>query len=205
MLTETEATAATFARATWGTAGHILVPIIVCVCTFGTMSTSCFTSTRLAMAAARNKHLPEVFALISVKTSLPVVSIACRTCIALAFIATGSVGFLAKGFMVIVSVMNAMTILAMLKLRRTLMDKSWAIKVPTFLIFVDLAILLTLIVAPFLGGSLVTKYLVTVGTILMGFPAYFAFSALGRSRAGTALFHFVQKLFHCVLCAPYKR
>ncbi|KAL1437517.1 hypothetical protein MTO96_048898 [Rhipicephalus appendiculatus] len=204
-LTETGATAATFARATWGSAGHILVPIIVCVCTFGTLSSNCFTNTRLLMAAARNKHLPEVFALISVKTSLPVVSIACRTCVALVFVATGSVGFLAKGFMAIVSVMNVMTILAMFQLRRTLMDKSRALKVPTFLIFVNLAILLTLVVAPFLTRSLVGKYLATGGTILMGVPAYFVFSALGRSRLGTTVFHFVQKVFHCVLCAPYKR
>nr|XP_037272588.1 b(0,+)-type amino acid transporter 1-like [Rhipicephalus microplus] len=204
-LTETEATAAAFARATWGTTGHILVPLIVCVCTFGTMSSSCFTNTRLCMAAARNKHLPEIFALISVKTSLPVISIGCRTCVALVFIATGSMAFLAKGFMAVVSVMNLMTILAMFQLRRTLIGKSRAIKVPTFLIFANLAILLTLVVAPFLSRSMVTSYLATGGTMLMGIPAYFFFSALGRSRVGTAAFHFVQKLFHCVLCAPFKR
>ncbi|KAH6924941.1 hypothetical protein HPB50_026662 [Hyalomma asiaticum] len=185
--------------------GHILVPIIVCVCTFGTMSASCFTNTRLFMAAARNKHLPEVFSLISVKTSLPVVSIVSRTCIAMAFTVTGSVGFLAKGFMAAVSLMNVMTILAMLRLRRTIMDKSRAIKVPTFLIFVNLAILVTLAVAPLLGRRLLTEYLVTFATLLVGIPAYFVVSALGRTRAGTELFRLVQKVFYCVPCVPYKR
>ncbi|XP_050024759.2 b(0,+)-type amino acid transporter 1-like [Dermacentor andersoni] len=204
-LTATEATAATFTRLTWGTAGQFLVPIVVCVCTFGTMSCSCLTNVRLLMASARNKHMPEVFSLISMKTSLPVVSIFSRTCIAVAFTLTGSVGFLAKGFMAIVSVMNIMSILAMLKLRRTLKETSRGIRVPTFIILINLAILLTLVTAPLLGRSHVTEYIVTFGTMLLGFPAYFSFCALSQTNAATALFHFVQKLFQCVPCVPYRR
>ncbi|XP_049511612.1 b(0,+)-type amino acid transporter 1-like [Dermacentor silvarum] len=204
-MTATEATAATFARLTWGTAGHFLVPIIVCVCTFGTMSCSCLTNVRLFMAAARNKHLPEVFSLISIKSSIPVVSIFGRTCIAMAFTVTGSVGFLAKSFMASVSVMNVMSILAMLKLRRTLKDTSRGIRVPTFLIFLNLVILLTLVVTPFLGRSHVMKFVVTFGTMMLGFPAYFFFGALSQTTTATALFHFVQKLFQCVPCVPYRR
>ncbi|XP_070383006.1 b(0,+)-type amino acid transporter 1-like [Dermacentor albipictus] len=204
-LNATVATAATFTRLTWGTAGQFLVPVIVCVCTFGTMSCACLTNVRLFMASARNKHMPEVFSLISTKTSLPVVSIFCRTCIAVAFTLTGSVGFLAKGFMAVVSVMNVMSILAMLKLRRTLKDTSRGIRVPTLVICINLAILLTLVITPFLGRSHITEYFVTFGTMLLGFPAYFLFCALSQTTAATAFFRFVQKLFQCVPCVPYRR
>ncbi|KAL1475848.1 hypothetical protein MTO96_036973 [Rhipicephalus appendiculatus] len=121
-IVATEATATTFSRAAWGTAGEFLVPILICVCTFGTLSASFFTSSRLFMAAARQGHLPSLVSLIGVDSSLPVVAIAFRSCIAIPFALTGSLTFLVKGGMNFYCINVIAQMLAMLRLRVSMRD-----------------------------------------------------------------------------------
>ncbi|XP_075529943.1 Y+L amino acid transporter 2-like [Dermacentor variabilis] len=72
---------------------------------------------RLYMAAARQGPLPSFINLISVKSSLPVVAIALRTCIAIPFALTGSVTFLAKSSMIFYCFNVVVVMVAMLRLR----------------------------------------------------------------------------------------
>ncbi|KAH7980192.1 hypothetical protein HPB49_013711 [Dermacentor silvarum] len=151
-VTASEATAVTFARTSWGTAGAYLVPIIVCVCTFGTMSSSFLSNSRLMMAAARKRHLPWAFSLITMNSSLPIVAMTCRCCLAILFAVTGSVRFLAKGSMTVFCVMSILVMLSMLRLRVTMKDAHRPIRVPTWLIFVNITISLTVILVPVLAA-----------------------------------------------------
>ncbi|KAK8787204.1 hypothetical protein V5799_023018 [Amblyomma americanum] len=204
-LTSSEATAFTFARPTWGVAGEVLVPVIVCICTFGTMSAACLTGSRLLLATARNKHLPEMLSLITTSSSLPVVAIICRTCLAILFTLTGSVEFLAKGFVGVISFMNVLTMFAMLKWRGHVQDTSRTFRVPTVLIFINIGILSLLTVIPLLGGREVTEYLVTLCFCLLGMPAFGVFRALGRTNAAVFAFTCLQKLFLSVPCTPFNK
>ncbi|KAH6924942.1 hypothetical protein HPB50_026663 [Hyalomma asiaticum] len=202
VVTESEATAVSFARVTWGTAGVYLVPIIVCVSTFGTMSACFLSNSRLLMAAAQKRHMPMAFSLITVNSSLPVVAIACRCCLSILFAVTGSVGFMAKGGMVGFCVIIVLEMLAMLRLRVTMKDARRPIKVPTWLIIVNIAIPLMIVLIPLIAAGDVLQYVIGAGCILAGFPAYFVLKAAQRSRSGTTVNKFVRKL---TLGVPYVR
>ncbi|XP_070383382.1 b(0,+)-type amino acid transporter 1-like isoform X2 [Dermacentor albipictus] len=195
-----EATAVAFARATWGTAGVYLVPAIVCVCAFGTMSSSFLSHSRLLMAAARKRHLPWAFSLITMNSSLPIVAIASRCCLAILFAVTGSVGLLVKGGMTVLSLMTIMVMLAMLRLRVTMKDAERPIRVPTWLVFADIAISLVVVLVPVLAATQVSQYAIALGCVLAGFPAYVALKAAQRSKFGTSMNRFLQRLMLSVPC-----
>ncbi|KAH7939708.1 hypothetical protein HPB52_016261 [Rhipicephalus sanguineus] len=202
-LTESEATAVIFARTAWGAVGAYLVPVIVCVSTFGTM-TACFLSnSRLLMAAARKKHLPAAFSLITMNSSLPVVAIACRCFVSLLFAVTGSVAFLAKGGMIGFCVMIVLEMIAMLRLRVTMKETARPIRVPTWLILVNIAISLTIVLVPVAAAGEVLPYVIAIGCILTGFPAYFVLKALQRSRYDVKVNRFLQKVTLGVPCVRH--
>ncbi|KAL3227262.1 hypothetical protein MRX96_024227 [Rhipicephalus microplus] len=151
-------------------------------------------NSRLLMAAARKRHLPAAFALITVNSSLPVVAIACRCFISLLLAATGSVAFLAKSGMIGFCVMVFLEMTAMLRLRVTMKDAPRPIRVPTWIILVNMAICLTIVLVPLMAAGEVLPYVIAVGSILTGFPAYFVLKALQRSNCGIQVNRFLQKL-----------
>ncbi|XP_049512223.1 b(0,+)-type amino acid transporter 1-like [Dermacentor silvarum] len=200
-FTASKATAVTFGSVTWGQAGEWLVPIAVCVCTFGTMSASSFSTSRLIMAAARKGHLPALFSLITTSSSLPVIAIAFKTCVAVVFTVIGSVGLLAKCAMVIMSVMNILVMFALLRLRVTMKERVRPVKVPTLLVLLDIVMLFSIALTPFIGGAGAHLILPTVGGILLGFPAYALVKLSYKSSIAAACYKFLQKLILCVPCA----
>ncbi|XP_070383156.1 b(0,+)-type amino acid transporter 1-like isoform X2 [Dermacentor albipictus] len=200
-FTASTATAVTFGRVTWGQAGEWLVPIAVCVCTFGTMSASSFSSSRLIMAAARKGHVPELFSLITVRSSLPVIAVAFKTFAAAAFTVVVSVGLLAKGAMVIWAVNGTLVMFALLRLRVTMKERVRPIRAPTLLVIFYIPILLSMALTPFFGGAGTQLILPTLGFILLGVPAYALIKLSYKSRLGAAFYKFLQKLVLCVPCA----
>ncbi|XP_075530588.1 b(0,+)-type amino acid transporter 1-like isoform X2 [Dermacentor variabilis] len=200
-FTASKATAVTFGSVTWGQAGEWLVPVAVCVCTFGTMSASSFSSSRLIMAAARKGHLPALFSLITTRSSLPIIAVAFKTCAAVAFTVVVSVGLLAKCAMVIGSVINILVMFALLALRVTMKERVRPIRVPTLLVIFYIAILLSMALTPFIGGAGTQLILPTLGFILLGVPAYALIKFSGKSRLAAAGYKFMQKLVLCVPCA----
>ncbi|KAL1437516.1 hypothetical protein MTO96_048897 [Rhipicephalus appendiculatus] len=143
VLTESEATAVTFARATWGAAGAYLVPAIVCVCTFGTMS-------------------------------------ACG--------------------MLVCCAMITLEMAAMLRLRFTMKEAHRPIRAPTWLILVNIAVSLTIVLVPVMAAGEVLPYVIAIGFTLTGFPAYFVLKAVQRSNRGIKVDRFLQKLTLGVPC-----
>lgn len=201
--TSSDATAVTFARRTWGLAGRYLVPSIVCACTFGAMSAASFSNSRLLLAASRKKHLPAVFSLVTVDSCLPVMAIACRSCISMAFAVTGSVTFLAKGATTLVAAGNLMVMFAMVRMRVTMKHVPRPIKMPTWLIAADMVILLVVIFIPAFGSGGASQYVVALGIALLGPPTYAIWKASCLSNSGAAIYPFFQKLLRCVPCANY--
>ncbi|KAL1437515.1 hypothetical protein MTO96_048896 [Rhipicephalus appendiculatus] len=199
-VTESEATAVIFARTAWGAVGAYLVPVIVCVSTFGSMSACFLSNSRLLMAAARKRHLPAAFSLITANSSLPIIAIACRCFLSLLFAVTGSVGFLAKSGMIGFCVMIVLEMIAMLRLRVTMRNAPRPIRVPTWLILVNMAICLTIVLVPVAAAREILPYVIAIGCILTGFPAYFVLKALQRSRCGIKVNIFLQKLTLGVPC-----
>nr|XP_050052466.2 Y+L amino acid transporter 2-like [Dermacentor andersoni] len=199
-VTASEATAFTFARTTWGMAGAYLVPMIVCVCSFGTMSSCFLSNSRLFMAAARKRHLPGAFSLITMNSSLPIVAMAFRCCLAILFAVTGSVRFLAQGSMTVFCFTVLLEMVSMLRLRVTMKDAHRPIRVPTWLILVNITISLTVVLVPVLAAGEVVQYLIALGCVLVGFPAYYVLKAVQRSSLGVNGNMFLQKLMLSVPC-----
>ncbi|XP_072140767.1 uncharacterized protein [Dermacentor andersoni] len=200
-IAASEATASTFSREAWGTAGEIIVPAIVCICSFGTLSAIFFTNSRLFMAAARQGHLPSFINLISVKSSLPVVAIALKTCIALPFALTGSVTFLAKSSMTFYCFNVVVVMVAMLRLRVTMKDAARPVRVPTWLVFVNIGVSLTVILFPLFSTAETVRYAFSIGCLFVGLPVYILVKTVQRRYAGEKLHKAAQKLFLSVPCA----
>ncbi|CAN8005774.1 unnamed protein product, partial [Ixodes pacificus] len=70
-----EAIAVSFAFATWGTAGAVLVTLAVTISTFGALCAGFFSNTRVILAVARRGHLPSIFGSINVSSSVPLTSL----------------------------------------------------------------------------------------------------------------------------------
>ncbi|XP_077494556.1 large neutral amino acids transporter small subunit 1-like isoform X2 [Amblyomma americanum] len=202
-LAAAEATAVTFAREAWGVAGEVLVPLIVCTCTFGTMSATFLSNSRLLMAAARKKHLPAIFSLITARSSLPLISTAWRCSLAMVFTLSGQVGFLAKVGMAGFSAVNLLVMFALLMLRVTMKHAARPVRVPTIIVVVNITVLLAIVAAPFFNGAEALVYQATLGCVLLGLPAYGVFKALQASKVAWTAYKFMQKLLICLPCAGH--
>ncbi|XP_077530942.1 Y+L amino acid transporter 2-like [Haemaphysalis longicornis] len=203
-FTSSDATAVTFARQTWGPPGRYLIPSIVCLCTFGTMSAASFSNSRVLFAASRKKHIPTVFSLISADSSLPVIAIACRSGISIAFVVTGSVTFLAKGGATLIMASNVFVMFAMVRMRVKMKNVPRPIRTPAVLIAVNSATLLVVMFIPAFGSGGASQYVVALGIFLLGLPTYVIWKVLHQSNVGSGVYTFIQKLLLCVPCADYK-
>ncbi|XP_077494554.1 b(0,+)-type amino acid transporter 1-like [Amblyomma americanum] len=200
-----EATAMTFGRVAWGAAGTFVAPVIVCCCSFAALSATFLSNSRLFMAAARRKHLPAVFSLITVHSSLPVLAIVTRLFLAVLFTVTGSVGLLAKAATTMYCFLTLLETFAMIRLRLTMKDAERPFRAPVFVIVLNCVIFLTIFLAPILGTGEVVHYIMAFGCILLGFPAYVALKAFQQSKALVPAQKFLQKLFLSVPCVSQDR
>ncbi|XP_077530270.1 b(0,+)-type amino acid transporter 1-like isoform X1 [Haemaphysalis longicornis] len=196
-----EAVALTFGVESWGTAGAVIMPIVVSVSAFGTLSAGFFSNSRLAFAAARKGHLPFFLSLVSVKTSVPTASLFLRGAIASALNLIGSLRAAVNIYMLFTAIFNMLTMLALVRLRFTMKHAPRTIKVPY--IFVALTFLVNL-GAVVLGFMQSTDYIIIVvvgGVLVSGVIVYFVFHVFKCALPGSrSVSLFVQKLCLCQPC-----
>ena len=70
-----------FGEATMGTAGLVLVPLLVSVSTFGASMVSLFSASRVVFVAAREGHLPEFLSGVHATAKTPVPALVVQVCI----------------------------------------------------------------------------------------------------------------------------
>ncbi|MGH7607474.1 MAG: APC family permease [Gemmatimonadales bacterium] len=176
-----ELVAADVARLVIGPAGVIVVSGAIAVSTFGTLNGSMMTAPRIFFAAAEDGLFPRAIARVDPRTTAPVGAVVLMTVMGVIFIMIRTFTQLADQFIIGIWPFYALAVAGVFVLRRRRPDlerpyKTWGFPVVP-LLFLAGALLL-------LGNYLfaeTTAFLIDIGIILTGLPAFYIWRA---RRAG---------------------
>ncbi|XP_049511960.1 b(0,+)-type amino acid transporter 1-like isoform X1 [Dermacentor silvarum] len=200
-ITSSETTALTFAAKSWGPAGAAIILLLASLSMFGTLSAGFFSQSRLGFAAARRGHLPSALRLVSMKSSVPVISLVVRGAFTAAFTVIGSLESVVNSVMLLCVVFNLLTTFTLLRLRRTMRDVPRPVKVPYFFIFVNFAVNFASVVVNVWKAADLYMLVIMILVLFAGSVAYLVFLVCGYAMPGTLrLSMFLQKLFLSVPC-----
>ncbi|XP_077530275.1 Y+L amino acid transporter 2-like isoform X2 [Haemaphysalis longicornis] len=174
-IAASDAVALTFAIQSWGTAGAIIMPAVVSVSAFGTLSAGFFSNGRLAFAAARKGHLPSVLSSISIKSSLPITSLIFRGVTASLFTFVGSLASAINGTMLFIAFFNLFIMLALVRLRFTMKNVPRRVTTPYIFVLMSCAGSVVIIAANIAEGSDYIMFIVMASILVSGSGAYFVF------------------------------
>lgn len=162
----------TWANRVLGTAA-IIIPISVAFSTFGAANGSCFTCSRLAYAAAREGHLPEVLAHLHVTKKTPILSLLVTSFISLCMIFPSNVSSLIDFFSFTAWFFYGCAFLSLIVMRFTRKNAKRPFKVFILIPVVMLIISIYLVVAPIVKDpeiGLLYAFLITIGGLIFYFP-----------------------------------
>lgn len=200
-IAASDTTALTFAVESWGTAGAVIIPLLAAISTFGTLSAGYFSHSRLGFAAARKGHLPRAMSMVSIKSSVPIISLLVRGFLGTVFTALGSVEAVVNSIMLLVTASGVLTILALLRLRFTMKDAARPIKVPYLIVFLTLAVYFAIVALNILQAADYSILIVLSTVISSGSVAYIILRVRHSTIPGTPhVVMFLQKLFLCEPC-----
>ncbi|XP_077529201.1 b(0,+)-type amino acid transporter 1-like [Haemaphysalis longicornis] len=200
-IAASDAVALTFAVKMWGTAGAVIMPTVVSVSTFATLSAGIFSRSRVSFAAARRGHLPAVLSSISVKSSVPVASVIFRGVTAAMFTFIGSIEAAINGRMLFSAFFNIFILLALVRLRFTMSDVKRIVKAPYVFVSLTFAASLVIVVVNLTDRADYLMFAFMVVILVSGSAVYFAFHVMKCEMPGFRNFSmFVQKLLLCQPC-----
>ncbi len=167
-----ELVAADVARLSIGSAGVVIVSAAIAVSTFGTLNGSMMTAPRIFFAAAEDGLFPRAIARVDPRTSAPTGAVVLMTVMGMIFILIRTFTQLADQFIIGIWPFYALAVAGVFALRRTRPElerpyRTWGYP------FVPLVFLLSALLL--LGNYLVsetTSFLIDIGIILTGVPAY---------------------------------
>eukprot|EP00111_Clytia_hemisphaerica_P021985 TCONS_00064646-protein len=154
---------------------HWIMPVLVAASSFGAANGCAFTGGRLIFASARNKHMPEILAMLHKERNSPIPALIFSYIIALIMILPESSNFgtLITYFNFVAWVTYGVTFGSLLWLRYKRPDLKRPYKVfigiPVVMVFCSLY----LVIAPFASAPLESFFCLLF--ILSGIPFYFAF------------------------------
>ncbi|XP_029830513.2 Y+L amino acid transporter 2-like [Ixodes scapularis] len=196
-----EAIAVSFAFATWGMAGAVLVALAVTISTFGALCAGFFSNTRVILAVARRGHLPSIFGSINVNSSVPLTSLLLRSFLAQVYASTGSVERLLPNMVFLYSSINVLLVCSFFVLRFTMRDALRPYRVPTVFPVLWLVFLVLMSVSPLARSVQHMQYGVMIAVVLSGAVYYALFVHFELSLPGARVVTcFVQKLLACAPC-----
>ncbi|CAN7995266.1 unnamed protein product, partial [Ixodes hexagonus] len=200
-VANSEAIGVSFASATWGTAGAVLIALAVMISTFGTMCAGFFSSTRVILAVARHGHLPAIFGSINVKSSVPLTPLLLRGFLAQVYASTGSVENLLPNMVFLFTVANLFVIVAFFVLRFTMKNAPRPYRAPTLFPVLWLAFIVFLSSCPVVRSVEHMQYGVMTAMFLSGTAYYAVFVHFKLSLPGARVVTCcVQKLLFCAPC-----
>ncbi|KAL5466759.1 hypothetical protein EMCRGX_G030908 [Ephydatia muelleri] len=172
-ITSAEAVALTWGSQALGTAGLVVMPIVIATSTFGAANMMMYTAVRQNFAAARAGHLPQVFSGIHKQHRTPIPAIILQTLLSMVMCLVGDIGGLIDSFNASIWLFYGLTFLALLIMRVTHREarrhyKVW-LPVPIFMLCVSV-----LLVTVPIYQSPVQSVVAFVG-VLSGVPVYFIF------------------------------
>ncbi|XP_071500745.1 b(0,+)-type amino acid transporter 1-like [Diadema antillarum] len=196
-LMVSKAVAITFAQRTMGIFAWI-VPVGVCISTFGAANASLFTAGRLPFVAAREGHMVQILSMVHAKRFTPQPAIIFVSITASVLIFMGNFDSLLNYFSFAVWMFYGLTVTSLLVLRRTHPDSERPIKVPLVLPIIFVISSLYLIVAPIISDPVI-EFLYAFLFILSGVIVYIVFVRLKITLPGiNAVTCFLQKLLFVI-------
>ena len=169
-LLAAEAVAVPFGNVTLGTAGLIIIPIIVAISTFGGVIGSFFSQSRVILSSAREGLFPSALGGVHRTYKTPIPAIIFIAVISGVLVVTGNIDDLVDGASSATWVFYGMTIAGLLIMRVTHKDEPRPYKVWLIFPIVGLFVCLYLVVLPVVQKPLPS--LMAFGVILLGVPVY---------------------------------
>nr|XP_054757514.1 b(0,+)-type amino acid transporter 1-like [Lytechinus pictus] len=197
-----KAVAVTFAHRTMGSFAWI-VPLGVCMSTFGAANATLFTAGRLPFVAAREGHVAQILGMVHAKRLTPQPAVMSVSAIAMALICIGDFDGLLNYFTFAVWLFYSLTVLALIIMRYTHASWERPIKVPLVVPILFFCASLYLIFAPIINSPAL-EFLYAFIFIISGIAVYFLFVWYKLQLRGmNSLTRFLQKLFF-VIPTSYK-
>lgn len=190
-----------FASASWGSSVAWLVPTLVFVCVFGSTLGSALCVCRVTLSAARQGHLPSMFSLITINSSVPLVSVQVRGLLALAYASISEVGSLIDACEFVQSLATLFTISSLFLLRYRMKNTPRPYRVPTAIAVLALFAYLFAVIIPFTQPIRYLQYVVIAGILFMGVLYYVSFVVFRCQVPGAKAMHVItQKVSQSVYC-----
>jgi amino acid transporter len=177
-LTHAELVAADVAKLVIGPAGVVAVSAAIAVSTFGTLNGSMMTAPRIFFARAEDGNFPRAIARVDPRTSAPTGAIVLMAVVGALTVLVRTFGELASQFIIGIWPFYALAIAAVYVLRRRRPEmerpyRTWGYPVVPALFLLGALLLL--------GNYLVSEtraFVIDVGLILLGIPAYYLWRRL---------------------------
>lgn len=201
-IMDTDAVAVVFVRATWGQGMASAMPFVIALTVFGTTCGGLFSSSRIFFAASRQRHLPVFMSYVNVNSSVPVPAIVTRCLIAIAFTLIGSVHFLIEVNVLLFTVWEALSVVCLFLLRRSMPDAPRPYRVPTIVACLRLLVTIVLVFVTFAQAQRFKyQYAVLALVFVAGGVYYYFFVSKKTQFPGGELFSvLLQKLFCSAPC-----
>nr|CDJ97102.1 Amino acid permease-associated region domain containing protein [Haemonchus contortus] len=200
-ILESDAVAVTFAKKVMGPFAPVMPFFVACSC-LGSLNGILFTSSRMFFAGAREGQLPEMLSMISVNYLTPLPSLLFLGVASIVMLFAGDVLTLINYCAFSESLVVAVSVAGLVKMRISQPAAKTPIKLPLFIPLIFLLFCCLFLVLPFLSQPL--ELIFGVIMILSGIPVYFVFvrNASKKSSSSCALWIWfnrcIQKLLYCV-------
>nr|CAB3266334.1 Y+L amino acid transporter 2-like [Phallusia mammillata] len=198
-----DAVAVGFAGKTLGVVSW-MIPIAVAMSTFGALNSSLMASSRLYFVGARERHLPDYFAMVSPDRFTPAPSLLLSGCLTLVYLCVKDVFQLINYYSFMYWLTVGLSIIGQIYLRYSRPDLPRPLKVNIFFPIIFAAACIFLVIVPFFTETI--ESLIGTAILLTGIPIYFLFVYLTPSQRPrcldvvmNAVTSFLQKLFPVVM------
>ncbi|KAK6727207.1 hypothetical protein RB195_005113 [Necator americanus] len=199
-ILESDAVAVTFAAKVMGPFAPLMPLFVACSC-IGSLNGILFTSSRMFFAGAREGQLPEMLSMISLNYFTPLPSLLFLGAASVAMLFVTDVFVLINYCAFSESLVVAVSVAGLIKLRWTQPKAEAPIKVNILIPVAFLLLCCLFLVLPFLSQPV--ELMVGVAIILSGVPVYFLFVKSTKKPdiiciPWTWLTHCIQKMLYCV-------
>ncbi|XP_038059916.1 b(0,+)-type amino acid transporter 1-like [Patiria miniata] len=172
-LLASSAVAVTFAERTLGPMAWV-IPVGVCISTFGNLLGNILASPRIAFAAGREGHMLKVLSMINVKRLTPLPAIVLQAIIAIILILLGDFNSILKFASFVSYIFHGAAFMAVLILRRKYPDKPRPFRVNVLIPIFATAVCVFMILAPLIAAPTL-EYLYALVLLAIGLVVYLVF------------------------------
>ncbi|XP_033638352.1 b(0,+)-type amino acid transporter 1-like [Asterias rubens] len=188
------AVAVTFADRSFGTMAWV-IPLGVCISTFGALLTAFLADSRASLAAGREGHMLILASLVTIKWKTPAPALVLQGVTVVALIMVGKFKPLFKFTGTVVWLINAATFFSVIILRYKLPRCPNSLKIPTLVPVLATLFSIYMILAPIIAEP-TAEYLYAVLLMLLGVAFHTVFIRYGyHPKSMDSITRFFQKLF----------